>query len=221
MDPLSIATAAASTIAVLYKATEKCGTFLRDSKIIDEVLLAFRSDFSALILILETIKSALRKPRQLIIASVDGNQTFLNIVHAAIQECHDTAEGLEHSLKAIEQGNVSKSLIARSIRQVRFMNMNNDFRKRQSRLKAQKANLQLLLQMLNVSVPETGIRRNVLTDALHAGQLLSTLRRCFERPSPPELAIQKPCSEIPFWRAMESGMHRRVYFVWNPPRSLS
>ena len=150
MDPLTIATAAGSAIKALYKVSEKTYTFAKDAKIVDQVLSRIRSDLSSLLVVLETVKSTLRKPQQLIIAHVDNNSAFLSIVHAAIQECHDTAETIEQILDAIVDGNVSTSLVARSIRQVKFMNRKDDLRKVQAHLKAQKSNLQLLLQMLNV-----------------------------------------------------------------------
>ena len=150
MDPLSIATAAGATIKVLYQVLEKTFNFVKDAKVIDQTLSVIRADLSSLVVVLETVRSTLRKPQQLVLAQADANNVFPSIVQAAIQECHDTAGSIHDILKGIEEGNNSKSLVARSVRQVRFLNRKDDLRKIQGRLKAQKANLQLLLQMLNV-----------------------------------------------------------------------
>ena len=179
MDPLTIATTAGTAIAAIYKTCDKCRTFAKDARVIDEVLQALRSDLSSLVIVLETVRSTLRKPPQLIISSMEGSgaSTFLTIVHAAIQECHDTADSLEHRLKTIEDGSTSKSLVARSIRQVRFIKMKDDFKKTQARLKAQKGSLQLLLQTLNVSIAQypTSMLKETITPRL--SNLESMLRR--------------------------------------------
>ena len=151
MDPLSIATAAGTTISAISKVVEKTFTFSKDARVIDQVLSQMRSDLSSLLVVLETAKSTLRKPQHLVIAHIEDNSAFLSIVFAAIQECCDTAGSIEQILKAIQKGNESRSLVARSIRQVRFLDSRHELRKVQARVKAQKSNLQLLLQMLNMS----------------------------------------------------------------------
>ena len=155
MDPLSIATTAGSAIAALYTVSEKTYKFAKDAKIVDQVLSAIRSELSSLLVVLETVKSTLRKPQQLIIARAEDNSTFLSIIHAAVQECRDTAETIEQILGAVEDKNESKSIVARSIRQVRFLNRKDELRRTQARLKAQKTNLQLLLHILNAFVLPT------------------------------------------------------------------
>ena len=150
MDPLTIATAAGTAVTALYKISEKAIVFGRDAKVVDQVLLNLRSDVTSLMVVLETIKSTLRKPAQLLIAQADNNNAFRSIICATIQECRDSVERVDQIFGSIEAGIASKSLVARSIRQVRFLHKKDDIKQVQTRLKAQKTNLQLLLHMLNM-----------------------------------------------------------------------
>ena len=150
MDPLTIAATAGTAITALYKISEKAIVFGKDAKVVDQVLVTLRSDVSSLMVVLDTIKSTLRKPAQLLIAQADNNNAFRSIICATIQECRDSADLLDQIFVSIEAGNTTQSIVARSIRQLRFLRKKDDIKQVQARLKAQKINLQLLLHALNV-----------------------------------------------------------------------
>lgn len=150
MDPLSIATAAGATVKFIYKVLEKTYAFGKDAKAVDQVLSTLRSDLSASMVLLRTITSTLRDPKLLMIAHAEESSASLSMVQATVQECHDTVECIEEIFVGIEGDKASSSYIARSIRQAKFMSKKDTLLQVETRLKAQKANLQLWLQLLNM-----------------------------------------------------------------------
>ena len=152
MDPLSIAMAASSAIACLAKVSNKTYAFAQDAKVVNKVLLDLRSEFASTTVVLETIKTALRKPQHILLSRAEDSSAFLPIVEATIRECQDMAEDAQQLLQNVDNGITYNSVVARSIRQGRFMYRKPALRDIQRRFEAQKKNLQLLLQMLNVYV---------------------------------------------------------------------
>ena len=148
MDPLSIATAAVGAAKILYQASSTIHQFIQDAKIVDSVLENLRSEFDSTARILEIIKTRFRNPVHLIHARSQDHQDFLDISLASIQECDDASSEVITKIEEIGQG--STSILSRSMRQVRYTRIRKDILRTHTRIRDQKQNLQLLVQMLDV-----------------------------------------------------------------------
>ena len=151
MDPLSIATAAGSAISVLYTLADTLYTFVQDAKAIDTTLGVLRSDVKSLAVILESIKSLGSTSHDNLSFGEDSDfKRLWQAILAVIQDCSDTTISIQKDLGAIIGRNPSGSLVARSIRQVRFQRRKADIDQAHLRMEAHKSNLQLGLQTLNM-----------------------------------------------------------------------
>ena len=153
MDPLTIATAVATATTALYTASNILSTFVGDAKDVDKTLRTILSDVESLLKILDIIKNVLLAPStQPTLESVEGYGILWSAIFGSVKSCGETAMSIQDILGKIMKGTVSKTFVAKSIRQVRFLKQKQDIDTIQVRVNAHKTNLQLSLHTMNTSV---------------------------------------------------------------------
>lgn len=151
MDPVSIATAAATAATALYTVSNILSTFVSDAKSVDDTLRTIRKDVDSLLGILKTIKSVLTAPSNQ--TAFEAEEVYGNLweaIHASVKDCCDTAASIQDILATIKSGTSLQAFVAKSIRQVRFLKKKSDIDKMQLRVTSHKTNLQLSLQTMNM-----------------------------------------------------------------------